>query len=81
MFESSFTYSPSTPNPGETVSFDASSSYDANGTVTNYAWSFGDGADGSGITTAHIYDKPGTYTVVLTVSDRTGKTATCTNQS
>jgi len=76
----SFTYSPSTPNPGETVSFDASSSYDANGTVTNYAWSFGDGADGSGITTTHTYDKPGTYTVVLTVSDRTGKTATCTNQ-
>ncbi len=37
--------------------FDGSASYDpsADGTITNYNWDFGDGADGSGETVEHVY--------------------------
>ncbi len=60
---------------GKVLTFDASASYDpadpAGGGLTN-AWDFGDGATASGISVTHMYDQPGTYTVRLTVSGRTG---------
>ena len=37
-------------------------------------WNFGDGATGSGRTTTHVYDKANTYTIVLSVTDSTGRT-------
>ena len=49
--------------------FDASGSSDSDGTITSYAWSFGDGTDGSGESTTHSYTQPGTYSVTLTVTD------------
>ena len=58
------------------VSFDASTSSDANGVITRYDWDFGDGATGSGVTTTHTYTAAGTYTVVLTVTDNDGATDT-----
>src|SRR5207249_3844614 len=64
---SSFTYSPSSPNAGQTVSFSASVS---GGTQPySYSWSFGDGSIGTGSTVADAYSSVGTFTVILTVTD------------
>jgi heat shock protein HslJ len=55
------------------VKFDASSST-SGGTITGYAWDFGDGTKGTGKTVEHKYAKAGTFTVTLTVTDSYGKT-------
>ena len=51
-----------------TVSFDASNSTDISG-IKSYDWNFGDGSTGTGMTTNHTYNNPGTYIVTLTVTD------------
>ena len=54
---------------GDQVLFDASDSYDSDGDNLIYAWDFGDGNSGSGLTPTHIYKVIGEYIVTLTVSD------------
>lgn len=67
----SFTYLPTNVIISETVTFDASASYDPNGHIVNYTWSFGDG----NVTTTgdpiveHRYPSLGNYTVALNVTD------------
>jgi len=63
---------------GEEVTFDGSGSYDIDDGVAAYAWDFGDGVTGSGITTTHAYLTAETCTVTLTVTDNGGLTATDT---
>jgi PKD repeat protein len=53
-------------------SFNGTGSSDPDGTVASYAWTFGDGATGTGPTPAHTYGSAGTYTVTLTVKDNAG---------
>ncbi|WP_344129431.1 PKD domain-containing protein [Pedococcus bigeumensis] len=65
---------------GLTASFDASGSSDPDGAVTGYAWSFGDGSTGTGVTPSHLYAAAGTYSVQLTVTDNQGLTGTTTRQ-
>jgi hypothetical protein len=60
---------------GETVILDASNSTDNIG-IVSYEWDFGDGTKGFGKTVNHIYEKPGTYKVTLTVKDVAGNYAT-----
>jgi PKD repeat protein len=73
----SFTYSPSNPNAGEEVTFDASGSKDPDGGNLTYFWSFGHaGNTGTAMIETYTYSTVGTYTVSLTVEDEEGKTAT-----
>src|SRR6185503_125399 len=52
-----FTFSPTNPTINLDVSFNASSSTVSNGT---FAWDFGDGETGTGVTTTHRYLRGGT---------------------
>lgn len=61
-----------------TVTFDAVSSTDTDGSITSYAWDFGDGVTTSGVSATHTYNTAGTYTVTLTVTDDDRATSTCT---
>lgn len=70
----SFTYSPIYPISNETVTFNASSSYDPDGTIVSYDWDFGDGTNGTAMITTHNYTSAGTYNVTLTVTDNDGLT-------
>lgn len=58
-----------TAAPNETVNFNASASYDNDGTIKLYSWNFGDGKEGLGKTITHTYTLPGKYSVMLTVQD------------
>jgi hypothetical protein len=71
-----FIYSPTFPYVGQTVTFDASSSSDMDGTIDSYAWDFGDGLMGTDVITTHTYESAGTFTVNLTVTDDLGATDT-----
>jgi PKD repeat protein len=57
-----------------TVGFDASSSNVAPGSITDYAWDFGDGSTGAGVNASHVYTAAGTYTVTLTATSDAGPT-------
>jgi len=63
-----------------TVVFDGSASYDPDGCIAAYAWSFGDGQTGAGASGSHMYTQPGTYTTTLTVTDNLGAQGIATVQ-
>ncbi|MFC2095489.1 PKD domain-containing protein [Candidatus Bipolaricaulota bacterium] len=69
-----FTVSPSSGEPGIWFTFSAAGSTDPDGSIVSYAWNFGDGGTGAGITAYNTYAAPGTYTVTLTVTDDDGAT-------
>jgi photosystem II stability/assembly factor-like uncharacterized protein len=59
---------------GVTCNFNGSASSDPDGTITSYAWNFGDGTTGSGPTVSHTYAAVGAFTATLTVTDNGGAT-------
>jgi PKD repeat protein len=61
---------------GLTTSVNGSGSSDPDGSITSYAWDFGDNQTGTGAMANHTYGAAGTYTVSLTVTDNGGKTGT-----
>lgn len=70
-----------TPSSGTaplTVTLDGSRSTDPDGTVTSWAWSFGDGAFGTGPVTTHVYASPGTFAASLMVTDDRSASSTAT---
>jgi PKD repeat protein len=68
-------HGPATAQVGESITFDASSSSDIEGSIVDYAWVFDDGTTGSGITVTHIYTQAGSYQLTLTVTDDGGLAA------
>ena len=69
-----FTESAETVYTGETIFFNASSSYDPDGAIFSYEWAFGDDTFANGVTTSHSYADDGVYTVTLIVTDDDGAT-------
>jgi len=61
--------------PGESVIFDGSASTDGDGALTRFRWDFGDGTTAEGEQASHVFETPGVYQVVLSVTDDTE--ATC----
>jgi PKD repeat protein len=59
---------------GDTIYFDASDSYDSDGSITKYEWDFGDDTTATGASTIHTYNEINTYRIQLTVTDNKGKT-------
>lgn len=77
-----FTYSPRSVDGGslivgasEWITFDASESTD-DGEIVSYRWYFGDGKEKEGKIVEYRWHVPGTYNVVLSVTDDAGDTST-----
>jgi PKD repeat protein len=70
--------SPTPILPDQTVNFTAVVS-DPDGRVRRFDWNFGDGSTGrsSRNTITHRYSNPGTFNVVLTITDDQGNVSTC----
>jgi uncharacterized membrane protein len=67
-----FTFTPNPAIVGQNVAFDGSSSFDPDGSIQFWSWSFGDGFGSCCEFTNHQYFSTGNYTVTLTVTDNAG---------
>jgi PKD repeat protein len=71
-------FSPESPNEGQTVAFDASESFDPDGVIVTYQWDFdGDGvfdAQGPEQSASYTYRSGGQFTPQLTVLDNQSET-------
>src|SRR5437773_2175633 len=74
----SFTYNPSSPQTGQTVSFTGSVS--GGSPPYSYSWSFGDGSTGMGSSPQRTYSSAGSYMTSLTVKDSSIPQQTATSQ-
>jgi outer membrane protein assembly factor BamB len=71
-----FSWSPSSPQQGQTITFDASASYDPDGFITLYEWDW----DNNGVydeshtyaTATHQWSNPNTYVINLRITDNAG---------
>jgi YVTN family beta-propeller protein len=73
-----------TPGPQyQSTQLSASASTVPYGTITNYAWNFGDGttADTTTPTTSHVYTSPGPFTATVTETDSAGTSTASTTLS
>ena len=71
-----FAASRATGKVGTPLIFDGSPSYDPDGRITSYFWSFGDGGVAEGPVPSHVFAMPGSYLVSLTVYDEWNATGT-----
>ena len=81
-----FSFSPTAPTANQPTLFDASASCAGSSActstagITNFAWNFGDGSSGSGVTPSHTFKLNGTFNVTLTVTN-TGGVQASTSQA
>lgn len=72
-----FVFSPAEPLEDQSVFFNAGqSTASTSRRIVSYRWNFGDGTTSSGVTREHKFANPGTYAVVLTVTDDVGQVGT-----
>ena len=76
-----FVFTPSNPQDHQVVLFSACNDPQrpcapANNPIFTYSWSFGDGRSATGQSVPHEFSAPGTYLVMLTVTDGYGRSAT-----
>lgn len=65
-----FRISPTPVGVNQQAFFNASESRPTAGRqIVSYAWNFGEGSTGSGVTVSHSYSALGSYSIVLTVTD------------
>lgn len=57
---------------GASAMFDGTGSFVTGHSIASYAWTFGDGATGTGSSPTHVYTGSGNYTVTLIVTDDNG---------
>jgi chitodextrinase len=57
-----------------TIVFDGTGSFDQDGFVTGYLWTFSDGTSAGGATVSKSFAAAGTYTATVTVTDNAGLT-------
>jgi len=76
-----FIWTPTKPQAGELVLFDASNSTPNGGEIVSYAWDFGDGVAQveSEPYVTHMFQAFGNYTVILNVTDSEGESDIATN--
>jgi PKD repeat protein len=65
---------------GQPVIFDAQSTTDPDNDRIDYTWDFGDGINGTGVLTTHLYDSSGIKNVKLYTNDNWGNLTTITKQ-
>lgn len=75
-----FTWSPPDPMVNDSITFNASNSYDPDGYITNWSWDFeNDGTvDALGKVVTHAYNDAGMYRVKLQVQDNDSIISNCT---
>jgi len=69
---------PYTGNVGQSITFNSSGTTGPSGQTLSYAWNFGDGTTGNGVSPTHSYSSAGSFTVSLTVTDSVGGSSTAT---
>lgn len=74
FYDSSFLGDVSVP-----VTLNANESFDLDGEITNYSWTFGDGTTGYGVTPKHTYSSEGNYTITCIATDDHSNTGTNTS--
>ncbi len=75
----SFTVSPAEALVDQPVTFDAASSR-SEGTIVLYLWEFGDESEAEGVKVTHAFVEPGTYDVILWVTDSNDQTSSISKQ-
>ena len=67
-----FHYTPYGAPRDHPVAFDASESYDPDGSIVEYVWDFGDGTTARGVWVEHVFPQRLEYRVALTIVDDDG---------
>lgn len=75
-----FSSSTTSAQTGSLIHFNGTASYDPDGTISTWSWTFGDGSSGLGSSTSHMFTSAGIYTVTLTATDNSGSTGSSTAQ-
>ncbi len=68
--EQAYIQAPETVSGGEEIHFNGNESYLKDFTIDKYYWDYGDGFRAEGTASAHHFAYPGTYNVILGVTDK-----------
>jgi PKD repeat protein len=74
-----FSISPTRPPADTLVTFNGSLSTDSDALIVAYKWQFGDGSIATGMVVTHRYDRAGSYSVQLTVTDEDNMSSASTS--